>query len=82
MINGNIELHDTIVLKYLSELLTRVDIVLLVQVSMARVVDRLPIREQTIPILTSPRLAVIHIAEVLEGLSDKVQDFTFNESAL
>ncbi len=65
LMNGNLELHDQIVLLYLRELMTRVDVVLLAQASMARVAERLPFDEQVIPILTSPRLAVIHIADVL-----------------
>lgn len=65
LMSGNIELHDQIVLKYLRELMTKVDVVLLAQASMARVVERLPVEEQVIPLLTSPRLAVAHIVKVL-----------------
>ena len=79
LMSGNIELHDQIVLKYLRELMTRVDVVLLAQASMARVVEQMPVDEQLIPILTSPRLAVTHIAEVLLGLSDRVLDVVHNQ---
>jgi Asp/Glu/hydantoin racemase len=79
LMGGNIELHDQIVLKYLHELMSRVDVVLLAQASMARVVEQLPVDEQVIPILTSPRLAVTHIAEVLLDLSERVLDVAQNE---
>jgi Asp/Glu/hydantoin racemase len=72
LMSGNMALHDQIVLKYLRELMPRVDIVLLAQASMARVAEQLPAAEQLTPILTSPRLAVMHVAEVLAGLSHRI----------
>jgi Asp/Glu/hydantoin racemase len=65
MLSGDIEHHDEIVLSCLRAQMTRVDVLLLAQASMARVLDRLPAYERSIPILTSPRLAVAHIADLL-----------------
>jgi hypothetical protein len=48
--------------------MNRNDVVILAQASMARVADALPVDEQKIPILSSPRLAVEALAAVLVGL--------------
>jgi hypothetical protein len=52
----------------LQELATRVDVIVLAQASMARAVggaDSLTAGERTVPILTSPRLGVQRLAEVV-----------------
>jgi len=55
---GDPETHDRIVLDHLRQLMTEVDVVLLAQASMARVLDKIPEEERRVPILSSPRLAV------------------------
>ncbi len=57
--------HDAIVSAGLRELLDRVDVVVLAQASMARVVDSLPAAERRVPVLSSPRLAVEFLAQTL-----------------
>jgi len=56
VVSGQTELHDQLVTEALQQLVKDVDIVLLAQASMARVLSSLPANET--PILTSPRLAV------------------------
>jgi Asp/Glu/hydantoin racemase len=57
--------HDRRVLELVRDLLGRVDVLVLAQASMARVTDQLPAAERSVPILTSPRLGVERLAEVL-----------------
>ena len=46
--------------------------VVLAQASMARVVDALPESERTVPILSSPRLGVERVAELLGLAAERV----------
>jgi Asp/Glu/hydantoin racemase len=62
---GDPETHDNIVLDHLRKLMAQVDVVLLAQASMARVLDKIPEEERKVPILSSPRLAVERAREVL-----------------
>ena len=62
--------HDRIVRDTIRTLMTRNDVICLAQGSMARVADTIPDAEKVIPILTSPRLAIEHIKEVLAGLGE------------
>jgi hypothetical protein len=62
---GDGDSHDRILLEALPGLAARVDLVLLAQASMARLVPRLP--DLPVPVLTSPRLAVEHLRQMLEG---------------
>jgi Asp/Glu/hydantoin racemase len=57
--------HDRIVRDYLQTLMTRVDVILLAQASMARVADTFPPEARRVPILASPRLAVERARDVL-----------------
>jgi hypothetical protein len=43
----------------------KVDVIVLAQASMARIVETLPQSDKRLPVLSSPRLAVEHIAQVL-----------------
>jgi Asp/Glu/hydantoin racemase len=65
LMGGNAALHDTTVATVLKQLMPKVDVILLAQASMARVVDTLQQHEKTVPILTSPAIAVQHIATLL-----------------
>lgn len=65
LMSGNAETHDNMVAKALKELSTQVDVILLAQASMARVVDKLSVADKKIPILASPSIAIQHLAKVL-----------------
>lgn len=66
LMGGNPEKHDEMVAKALVELSAEVDVIVLAQASMSRVVDGLPEAEKRIPILASPALAVQHIADLFK----------------
>ncbi len=70
---GDGETHDRIVAAGLRELLEQVDVIVLAQASMARVVDSLPPEEKTKPIFSSPRLGVEAARRALEALDDDDQ---------
>ena len=65
LMRGNPEAHDASVASALKELSHQVDVILLAQASMARVVDQLSDEDKRAPILTSPELAVQYLAEIL-----------------
>ena len=65
---GDREGHDNLLVEKLQELARRVDIVVLAQASMARVLPRLSDAEQD-KILTSPRLAMKRVKNVVASLS-------------
>lgn len=62
---GDLERHDAIVLDRLRGLMRRVDAVLLAQVSMARVADRIPRADRRAPVFSSPEPCVRHLARVV-----------------
>ncbi len=61
---GDAARHDALVAAALRELSNTVDVILLAQASMARVVDTLPSAERRVPILASPPLAIDYLATV------------------
>ena len=65
LMSGKPELHDESVASALKELSQQVDVILLAQASMARVVNKLTDEDKKVPILTSPELAVQHLADIL-----------------
>jgi len=66
LMGGDPEKHDEMVAKALIELSSQVDVIVLAQASMSRVVDALQESEKRIPILASPGLAIQHIADLLK----------------
>jgi Asp/Glu/hydantoin racemase len=68
--SGDIETHDRIVRQTLKKLMSRNDVVLLAQGSMARVADTIPVDKQTVPILSSPRLAVERVRDEIEAMGN------------
>ncbi|MBN1868462.1 Asp/Glu/hydantoin racemase [Candidatus Sumerlaeota bacterium] len=62
---GDMAKHDAMVREGLKDLGGRVDLIVLAQVSMARVADSLDESEKPVPILTSPRLGVEYLAQML-----------------
>ena len=65
LMSGNAALHDSMVAGALRELSAQVDVIVLAQASMARVVDGLPEPDKRIPILASPPLAIQHLVSIL-----------------
>lgn len=66
LMGGDPEKHDEMVAKALLELSAVVDVIVLAQASMSRVVDTLPDTGKRIPILASPALAIQHIANLIQ----------------
>jgi Asp/Glu/hydantoin racemase len=65
VMSGDGAKHDGLVGAALRELGKKVDVIVLAQASMARVVDALPANEKPVPILSSPRSAIEHLAMLL-----------------
>lgn len=65
LMSGDAAKHDAMVALALKELSAKVDVILLAQASMARVVDTLPAADKKVPILASPAIAIQHLATVL-----------------
>ena len=65
LMSGDTAKHDTMVAAALRELSTQVDVILLAQASMARVVDTLAPADRRVPILASPPIAIEFIASLL-----------------
>ena len=66
--SGDAATHDRIVSENLVSLMDEVDVIVLAQASMARVVESMPADNRQVPILSSPRLAVEQAAGVMEQL--------------
>ncbi|MDQ4035313.1 MAG: aspartate/glutamate racemase family protein [Chloroflexota bacterium] len=64
---GDSERHDSLVRDGLREILGWADVIVLAQASMARVVDTLSEDERRTPILSSPRLGMERIRDLLGG---------------
>lgn len=64
---GDVNRHDALVRDAFDELQSDVDVVLLAQASMARVVDSMPAAERRVPVLSSPRLGVKRLAEAVRA---------------
>ena len=65
LMSGDAAKHDTLVAGALRELSSQVDVIVLAQASMARVVDTLSPADRRIPILASPPIAVDFLTTVL-----------------
>lgn len=65
LMRGDGAKHDAIVAAALKEMSKGVDVIVLAQASMARVVEALPVAERQIPILASPGIAVDYLATLL-----------------
>ena len=59
--------HDALMGQALRTLGATVDVIVLAQASMARVVDTLPAEAKPVPILSSPRSAIEHLARLLRA---------------
>ncbi len=65
LMSGDAATHDEIVTKALRELSVQVDVILLAQASMARVVDGLSEADKQVPIVASPPNAIKYLASVI-----------------
>jgi Asp/Glu/hydantoin racemase len=65
LVSGDLLTHDRIIREYLEGLMANNDVVILAQASMARVAGAIPAAEQAAPILSSPRLALEHLRDVI-----------------
>ena len=65
LMSGNAAKHDEMVASALRKLSSEVDVILLAQASMARVVDTLSPEDKKVPILASPPLAIKHLSSIL-----------------
>ena len=65
LMSGDAATHDAKVAATLKELAQSVDVIVLAQASMARVVDTLAPADKRVPILASPGIAVDYLATVL-----------------
>ena len=68
VVSGDPARHDQLVSAGLQELAPQVDVVVLAQASMARVIETLPAESRRVPILSSPRLAVERLAQLIPTL--------------
>jgi Asp/Glu/hydantoin racemase len=59
--------HDSLVAAALRELAQTTDVIVLAQASMARVVDSLDPKDKPVPILSSPRSAIEHLASLVRA---------------
>jgi Asp/Glu/hydantoin racemase len=65
LMSGDAATHDKMVAAALKELSSQVDVIVLAQASMARVVDTLEEADRRVPILASPGIAIEHLATIL-----------------
>ncbi len=65
LMSGDAARHDAMVASALKELSKQVDVIVLAQASMARVVESLRAEDKRVPILASPGIAVDYLATVL-----------------
>jgi len=66
LLSGDGTTHDKLVKEAVLELADQVDVVILAQASMARVLSAIPEAERPVPILSSPHLALERARELLE----------------
>lgn len=67
LLAGDVATHDAIVRKHVMDMMARNDVIILAQASMARIVEGISPEEVRAPVLSSPRLAVKRLAEVLSS---------------
>ncbi|RNL94534.1 Asp/Glu/hydantoin racemase [Sinomicrobium pectinilyticum] len=65
LMNGDPDKHDDMVAGALRQLAEEVDVILLAQASMARVVEKLGEADKKVPIISSPSEAIKHLASIL-----------------
>jgi Asp/Glu/hydantoin racemase len=68
LMSGDTETHDRIVRDTLEGLMSRNQVVVLAQASMARILEAMAPEARSVPVLSSPRLAVERAAKVLSQM--------------
>lgn len=68
LMSGDTETHDRIVRDTLKGLMSRNQVVVLAQASMARILEAMAPEERSVPVFSSPRLAVERAAKVLSQM--------------
>jgi Asp/Glu/hydantoin racemase len=66
LMGGDAAKHDSLVAAALKELSAQVDVIVLAQASMARVVETLSAEDKRVPILASPEIAIDHLSIILK----------------
>ena len=66
VVSGDASTHDRIVSQCLRELDAKTDVIVLAQASMARVLDTMKRGELHVPVLSSPRLGVQYMTQLLD----------------
>jgi len=66
VVSGDTSTHDRIVSQCLRELDAKTDVIVLAQASMARVLDTMKPGEMHVPVLSSPRLGVQYMTQLLD----------------
>jgi Asp/Glu/hydantoin racemase len=66
---GDTATHDRLVTAGIRELMPQVDVIVLAQASMARAANAIPEAERSVPILSSPQLAVNATQDVIRNLA-------------
>jgi Asp/Glu/hydantoin racemase len=69
MLAGDMDRHDQLVIGHLRRALQDSDVVVLAQGSMARVADQIPAAERRVPILSSPRMGMERVRDVIRQLT-------------
>jgi hypothetical protein len=67
---GDVLTHDRILVEKLIRDLHDVDVIVLAQASMARVVSEMPVGTLKVPVLSSPELAVRRAKKILQRTRD------------
>lgn len=70
VVSGDTATHDRMVAEGLAELVKQVDVVVLAQASMARVIDQLPDDSVPVPVYSSPALAMEHARDVVQAMEE------------
>lgn len=70
LMSGDAATHDKKVGDALKQLMSEVDVIVLAQASMARVVDALSDAEKKVPVLASPPIAMEYLKELLTDATD------------
>ena len=72
LMSGDAAKHDAMVSAALQDMAQKVEVIVLAQASMARVVEGLPSEARRVPILASPRLAIDYVAQRMQGAAGSI----------
>ena len=67
MLSGDTAAHDRLVQAAVRGAPKEIDLIVLAQASMARILETLPETDRKVPVLTSPHTALARIKEILDG---------------